>query len=90
MKAFIPEKKLSKKAKKELAKAKRTVWERSPVTMRVESKKHYNRKRTAREPFEGLPGGKFVLAVFPRLLHYLISFDDLISGLTRCFDFSPV
>lgn len=63
MKPFIPEQKLSKKAKKELAKAKRTVWERSPVTKRVESKKAYNRKRTAREPYEGPTGGVFVLGM---------------------------
>ena len=63
MKPFIPEEKLSKKAKKELAKAKRTVWDRSPVTKRVESKKVYSRKRAAREPYDGPTGGAFVLAV---------------------------
>ena len=58
---FIPQTKLSKKAKKELAKANRVTWDRSPVTKLVESKKIYSRKRAAREPYDGPTGGAFVL-----------------------------
>lgn len=44
---FIPREKLSKKARKELDKQKRTTWAFSPVTKKVESKKVYQRKKTA-------------------------------------------
>ena len=39
--------KLSKKARKELDNQKRTVWAFSPTTKKVESKKLYNRKKSA-------------------------------------------
>lgn len=42
-----PRPKLSKKARKELDAQKRTTWAFSPVTKKVESKKIYNRKKTA-------------------------------------------
>lgn len=45
MARFIEEKKLSKRAQKELNKARRQTWAMSPVTRKVESKKHYNRKK---------------------------------------------
>ena len=45
---FIPRKKLSKKAQRELNAARRTLWAVSPVSKKVESKKVYNRKKTAR------------------------------------------
>ena len=47
MTQFIPRPKLSKKARKELDAQKRTTWAFSPVTKKVESKKIYNRKKTA-------------------------------------------
>ena len=47
MSKFVPRPKLSKKARKELDAQKRTTWEFSPVTKKVESKKIYNRKNTA-------------------------------------------
>ena len=45
MKEFVPAEKMSKKAKKELAKKSRQLWEVSPVSRKIENKKHYNRKR---------------------------------------------
>ena len=47
MTQFIPRSKLSKKARKELDAQQRTTWAFSPVTKKVESKKIYNRKKTA-------------------------------------------
>lgn len=47
MSKFVPRPKLSKKARKELDAQKRTTWAFSPVTKKVESKKIYNRKKTA-------------------------------------------
>ena len=44
---FVPESKMSKKARKELNNARRTVWGFAPVTRTKESKKAYNRKRLA-------------------------------------------
>ena len=40
MDKFIPREKLSKKARRELDKQSRVMWEHSPVTKVVESKKH--------------------------------------------------
>ena len=48
MAKFISREKLSKKARKELDNQKRTVWAFSPTTKKVESKKLYNRKKSAR------------------------------------------
>ena len=42
---FTPEAKMSKKARKELNKARRATWGFSPVCRKVESRKAYNRKR---------------------------------------------
>ena len=47
MAKFISREKLSKKARKELDNQKRTVWAFSPTTKKVESKKLYNRKKSA-------------------------------------------
>ena len=44
---FVPETKMSKKARKELNRSRRNTWDFSPVTKRVESRKAYNRKRIA-------------------------------------------
>ena len=41
---FIPKEKLSKKARRELNAARRTLWVVSPISKKVESKKVYNRK----------------------------------------------
>ena len=45
---FIPKEKLSKKARRELNAAQRTLWVVSPISKMVESKKVYNRKKSAR------------------------------------------
>ena len=45
---FIPKEKLSKKARRELNAARRTLWVVSPIPKKVESKKVYNRKKSAR------------------------------------------
>ena len=42
---FVERKKLSKKARRALDNEGRATWTFSPVTRRVESRKHYNRKR---------------------------------------------
>ena len=49
---FIPEGKLSKKARKELNRQRRVTWEFSPVTKTVESRKLYSRKRKAHDRSE--------------------------------------
>lgn len=43
MRKFIPYKKLSKKKRREINAAKRSVWMRSPVTRITPNKKHYDR-----------------------------------------------
>ena len=46
MKKFVPAEKLSKKAKKQLAKRKRVTWgEVNPVTRKPANPKAYNRKK---------------------------------------------
>jgi hypothetical protein len=48
MDRFIPREKLSKKARQELNKAKRKDWNGiRPATKKIESKKHYQRKKTS-------------------------------------------
>ena len=47
MAKFISREKLSKKARKEQDKQKRTVWAFSATTKKIESKKFYNRKKNA-------------------------------------------
>ena len=52
MKAFVPVEKMSKKAKKELASARRRTWDVSPVSRRIENKKHDNRKRKSHDRYD--------------------------------------
>ena len=47
MAKFIPKRKLSKKAQKELNCQRRKTWDFSPVTKTIDSRKIYSRKRTA-------------------------------------------
>ena len=47
MAKFISREKLSKNARKELDSQKRATWTFSPTTKKVESKKIYNRKKSA-------------------------------------------
>ena len=48
MAKFVSREKLSKKARKELDNQTRAVWAFSPTTKKVESKKIYNRRKSAR------------------------------------------
>ena len=59
MAGFVPKKKLSKKAQKELNRQRRRMWDFSPVTKTVESRKVYNRKRNARDRYEDSGTGVF-------------------------------
>ncbi len=52
MAGFTPKKKLSKKAQKELNRQRRTMWNFSPVTRAVDSRKVYNRKRNTRSRYD--------------------------------------
>lgn len=52
MAGFVPEDKMSKKAQKELNLRRRKVWDLSPVTKTVDSRKVYNRKRNARDRYD--------------------------------------
>ena len=52
MARFVPKGKLSKKAQKELNCQQRTMWDFSPVSRAVDSKKLYNRKRNARDRYD--------------------------------------
>ncbi len=45
MEKFVSRDKLSKKARKELDNQRRTLWQHSPVTKKIESKKLYSRKK---------------------------------------------
>ena len=47
MAGFVPKNKLGKKAQKELNRQRRVMWEFSPATKTVESKKLYSRKKNA-------------------------------------------
>lgn len=47
MAKFIPREKLGKKARRALDAQRRAAWDFSPVTRKVESKKIYNRKKSA-------------------------------------------
>ena len=56
MARFVPQKKLSKKAQKELNRRRRVFWTFSPVTKTVDSRKIYSRKRKTRDSEEDVPG----------------------------------
>ena len=49
---FIPKEKLGKKARKELDRQRRVLWQYSPVTKRIESKKLYNRKKKSHARYD--------------------------------------
>lgn len=53
MARFVPKEKMSKKARKELERQKRTTWAFSPTTRKAESKKQYDRKRHSRAWMSG-------------------------------------
>lgn len=52
MKKYVPEAKLSKKARKALNDERRTTWNFAPVTRVRQSKKVYSRKRIARDRYD--------------------------------------
>lgn len=52
MSKFIPREKMGKKARKELDRQRRTLWQFSPVTKKMESKKLYNRKRKSHDRYD--------------------------------------
>ena len=55
MARFVSQKKLSKKAQKELNRKRRVTWAFSPVTKTVDSRKVYSRKRKTRDSDEDVP-----------------------------------
>ncbi len=59
MAGFVPKDKLSKKARKELDRRRRTVWSFSPVTRTVDSKKVYKRRKRARDRYDDDGAGSF-------------------------------
>ena len=59
MNRFVPREKLGKKAQKELAARQRTLWEASPVTKKIDSKKLYSRKRRSRIRWDDSDTGSF-------------------------------
>ena len=62
MNKFIPREKLGKKARKALDAKKRATWTFSPVTKRVESKKHYDRKKLPNAKYTDTGIGEFLFA----------------------------
>lgn len=66
---FIPREKLGKKARKRLDSLRRNVWDFSPVTRTVESKKVYNRKRKTRDVQNDWHGGFFMSCKTEAVLH---------------------
>jgi hypothetical protein len=63
MAKFIPKDKLSKKAQKELNRQRRTMWNFSPVSRTVDSKKLYNRKKRARDRYDDYGAGSLQIVV---------------------------
>lgn len=65
MEKFIPQEKLSKRKKKELAKQKRVIWEGiSPVTRKPQNPKAYKRKKTGRWVDDDQTSGFFNTTIF--------------------------
>lgn len=56
MAKFVSKAKMSKRARKELAKQNRVTWDMSPVTRMTRNKKIYDRKKNSRERFDEPPG----------------------------------
>ena len=52
MARFVPKEKLSKKAQKELNRQRRTMWDFSPVSRAVDSRKLCNRKKNTRDRYD--------------------------------------
>ena len=82
MARFVPKDKLSKKAQKELNRQRRTMWEFSPVTKTVDSKKLYNRKKNTRDRYD-----EYGASVFQ--LHYFIIKSFVILIMVPVFIAAP-
>ena len=82
MARFVPKDKLSKKAQKELNRQRRVVWDFSPVTKTVDSKKLYNRKRNARDRCDSYGASVSHLSVYFSLSPSLNAFPTA-SPITR-------
>lgn len=52
MAKFVSKEKLSKKARKELDRQRRILWQYSPVTKKIESKKLYDRKKKSHARYD--------------------------------------
>ena len=63
MAGFVPKDKLNKKTQKELNRQRRVMWDFSPITKTVDSKKRYNRKRNARDRYDNDGTSVFHLSV---------------------------
>ncbi len=60
MSKFILREKMGKKARKELDSQRRTLWQHSPVTKKIESKKRYNRKTKSHARYDDYGMGFFM------------------------------
>lgn len=49
MKKLVPKEKMSKKTRRMLDEKRRRLWAISPLTRKIENKKHYQRKHTTNE-----------------------------------------
>ena len=63
MAGFVPLSKMSKKARKERNREKRTLWSFSPVTRKVESKKRYNRRKKTHDRYDDYGMGFSLTAI---------------------------
>ena len=61
MERFIPKEKMSKKARRQLERRQRLIWEVSPVTKVFRSKKQYSRKRKSYDNPEEWSRGIFFM-----------------------------
>ncbi len=63
MAGFVPKEKLSRKAQRELNRQRRIMWDFSPVTRTVDSRKRYNRRKNARDRYDDYGTSVFCLSV---------------------------
>lgn len=64
MAGFVPKEKLSKKARNELNRQRRRMWDFRPVTKVIQSRKLYNRKKNARDRNDDYGTGVLPYAAF--------------------------
>lgn len=63
MTKFVSREKLGKKARKELDRQRRTLWQSSPVTKKIDSKKLYNRKKKSHACYDETGMGFFIVSI---------------------------